>query len=152
MPHLKPIPSAPAERGEFRRFRPAVPVAARRLVLRAGIVLASFGLVLVAASQSRPDLIASRLGLPGFAVEGKSSVELANLAGFQRRGNSLVGEVKTRDGATMRLVFDARTHALIGLRVLDPAPEAAPREAEAARACLDTSSVAPLPESASPAN
>lgn len=152
MPHLKSIPPTPAERGAPRHFRLAVPVAVRRLALRVGIVLASFGVVLVAASQSRPDLIASRLGLPGFAAEGKTSVELANLAGFQRRGNSLVGEVKTRDGATMRLVFDARTHALIGLRVLDPAPETAPREADATRACLNTSSTAPLPDSRSPAN
>jgi len=151
MPHLKSIPFTPAERGEPHRFRLAVPVVARRVVLRAGIVLASFGLVLVAASQSRPELIAARLGLPGFAVEGKTSAELANLAGFQRRGNSLVGEVKTRDGATMRLVFDARTHTLIGLRVLDTAAESA-RESEAARACFNTSPAAPLPNDLSPAN
>lgn len=151
MSHLKSIPSAPAERGEPRRFRLAVPVAARRLALRVGIVFASFGVVLVAASQNRPDLIASRLGFPGFAAEGKTSVELANLAGFQRRGNSLVGEVKTRDGTTMRLVFDARTHTLIGLRVLEASAEPV-REPEPTRACLNASPLAPLPDGLSPAN
>ncbi len=47
--------------------------------------------------------------------------ELASLKGFQRRGNSVVGEVCTRDGQVLRLVLDARSQALIGFRVVETA-------------------------------
>jgi hypothetical protein len=175
--------SNPAARGEPHRFPALRGISTRRVVLVGGILAASFGCALVAASQSRPDLIAARLGIPGLGGSGlgvsgltsetkasaetkilsevKTSAGTMNLAGFQRRGNSLVGEVKTRDGAVVRLVFDARTHTLIGLRVLDPV-EQPPREAEAVLACINQSSTAPppvtpltarlLPEAASPAN
>lgn len=138
--------SKPTERGELRLFPIRMGKQARGIMLGVGILIASLGCALVAASQSRPDPIAARLGVtslgtssPGApnpiqsatAGEAKTSdkgttptmiktpVGMINAADLQRRGNSLVGEVKTRNGAVMRLVLDARTHALIGLRVLD---------------------------------
>ncbi|KAF0229500.1 MAG: hypothetical protein FD175_1838 [Beijerinckiaceae bacterium] len=142
----------PSGRGEKRPLRKMSSRKARtRLVVLAAGLLASLGFAVVAASQGRPDLIAARLGIPNLTADGKTTAELTTMAGFQRRGNSLVGEVKTRDGAVMRLVFDARTHTLIGLRVLDPA-ENPSEKAASARACPDESTTAPLPYGVSPAN
>lgn len=122
----------------------------RRLkrALAAGVVLAGCGFALVAASQSRPELTAGRFGLAPQPPEPQATADLNQLSGFQRRGNSLVGEVVTRDGTAMRLVFDARTQALIGLRVLARAPSI-PHEP---RACAVAAPSTPLPEAVTPAN
>lgn len=139
-----------------------------RFVLWSGVMVASFGFVLIAASQNRPVFPVAGLALSPPKNESradtyKATAKLADLASFQRRGNSLVGEVTTREGAVMRLVFDARTHTLIGFRVLDALPNR-PGEPEAARGCVDQSTATlplppspaaaapPLPKAASPAN
>lgn len=172
MPNRQILSTDLTAKGRPYSFRSAISGGTQRIWLRIGVLLVSCGFVLVAASQSRPDLIAARLGLSDLTSEGtiftaskisvgntsvgktsvdKTSAELSNLAGFQRRGNSLVGEVKTRDGAVMRLVFDARTHTLIGLRVLDPVDQRA-HEAAGVKACINQTSTAPLPDGVSPAN
>lgn len=122
----------------------------RRLkrVLGAGIVITGCGFALVAASQSQQELAAGRFGLAPKSQEPQATADLTQLNGFQRRGNSLVGEVVTRDGTAMRLVFDARTQTLIGLRVLSHAP-VTPAET---RACPARPSSPPLPDTATPAN
>jgi hypothetical protein len=49
--------------------------------------------------------------------------DLATLPGFARRGNVLVGEMQGSHGASVRLVFDAKSQKLIGMKVLDaPSP------------------------------
>ena len=124
-----PLPGEAANCGVSSQTHSAKTPGIRRLALRTGMLAAGLGCVLLATSQGRPDFITTRLGFPVLTAEGKTSTELANLAGFQRRGNTLVGEVRTREGATMRLVFDARTHTLIGFRIMDQA-ETTPREPE----------------------
>lgn len=47
--------------------------------------------------------------------------ETPPIPGFQRRGTSFVGDVRGSDGALLRLVFDARTQTLIGMKVIEPA-------------------------------
>ena len=158
--------SQPAARGELHRFFLLPGKAARRLALGVGILAASLGFALVAASQSRPDLIAAGLGLPAAAPsapreigassgtkapnEIKTPIGMISLADLQRRGNSLVGEIRTQDGAVTRLVLDARTHALIGMRVIHAA-EQAQHKLQTARACPDPSPVAPMPGTLLPA-
>jgi hypothetical protein len=41
------------------------------------------------------------------------------LPGFQKKGNLWIGEVRTADGAMIRLVIDARSQAIIGHRVME---------------------------------
>ncbi len=91
----------------------------RRLLV--GVLLATIltGLGMILLSQTRaapeviPPAVTSRL------VENRSMAELGSLPGFQRRGNSVVGEVCTRDGQVLRLVLDARHQTLLGFRVLE---------------------------------
>lgn len=98
-------------------------------------ILGGFGLMALSRSPSTTDAPAtSRL------VENRTMAELGTLPGFQRRGNSVVGEVCTRDGQALRLVLDARSQALIGFRLLEPS--------EARPAC----SASPLPIARTPAN
>jgi hypothetical protein len=117
--------------------------------LIAGLALALAGLCGIPTSlgQDRAGLATARLTIPGVSKDGKSATSPSELHGFQRRGNTLVGEVRSREGAALRLVFDARTHALIGMRVLDPGPEPA-----SLAACPDQTAQAPLPIAVSPAN
>lgn len=157
MSHREDIHGTPAAGGARGRSRSIVPAGGGRAALRLAVLAAATGFALVAASQGRPDMIASRLGLAGVTNDGKVNGELANLAGFQRRGNSLVGEVRTREGVTMRLVLDARTHTLIGVKVLEAAEAQAHPVAEARNGCPAPSTIAPapllpLPTSTAPAN
>ena len=100
------------------------------------------------AQQTATLLPAPHIHVAGLAKAGKNATDGVDLSGFQRRGNTLVGEIKTRDGTPMRLVFDARTHALIGMRVLEPSTPASAPEGT----CADHSAFAPLPTRYSPAN
>jgi hypothetical protein len=43
------------------------------------------------------------------------------LPGFQKRGNTWIGDIRTTDGSTIRLVIDARNQMIIGHRVIEPA-------------------------------
>ncbi|WP_284177697.1 hypothetical protein [Rhabdaerophilum sp. SD176] len=98
-------------------------------------ILGGFGLMALSRSPATTDAPGgSRL------VENRTMVELGTLPGFQRRGNSVVGEVCTRDGQALRLVLDARNQTLIGFRLLEPN--------EARPGCL----ASPLPIARTPAN
>jgi len=113
----------------------------------AGILVGHLGSAAL-AQQTATLLPAPHIHVAGLAKAGKNATDGVDLSGFQRRGNTLVGEIKTRDGTPMRLVFDARTHALIGMRVLEPStPAGAPEDT-----CADHSAFAPLPTRYSPAN
>lgn len=91
-------------------------------------------------AETPPVPVTSRL------VESRTMAELAGVPGFQRRGNTVVGEVCTREGQTLRLVIDARTQALVGFRQLSPAESGNPVNRSA---CLPAG---PLPIAQSPAN
>lgn len=136
--------------GEPRPFSPRR-AALRAMVLGLGFALVSLCGTYAPLAQDKASLATARLNIPGVSKDGKSASNPSELSGFQRKGNTLVGEVKTREGAVLRLVFDARSHALIGMRVLDPA---APAGADLAAngACPDQTVIAPLPITHSPAN
>jgi len=93
----------------------------RRLLAGILVTMILFGLGLIAWSQSRPDPELPAAPPTSRLVENRTMAELASLKGFQRRGNSVVGEVCTRDGQVLRLVLDARNQALIGFRVVETA-------------------------------
>lgn len=80
-------------------------------------ILGGFGLM----ALSRSELAAEGPAAPVSSrlVENRTMAELGTLPGFQRRGNSLVGEVCTRNGQALRLVLDARNQTLIGFRLLE---------------------------------
>jgi hypothetical protein len=97
----------------------------------AGFGIAYLGMTFVVASQGKTG-VQRQTGaheqaaakpppsMDGMVIpEPRPPVSMSHLAGFRRHGSTLVGEVKSSDGATLRLVFDARTHTLIGLKVLD---------------------------------
>jgi hypothetical protein len=69
----------------------------------------------------------------------------ASIPGFRRLGSSLVGTVRTEDGASIRLVFDARSLALIGMKQIEAPPGPA-------RGCISLSSELPLPPKVPPAS
>lgn len=121
------------------------------MVAGLGFALASLCGTYAPLAQDKATLATARLNIPGVSKDGKSASNPSELSGFQRKGNTLVGEVKTREGAVLRLVFDARSHALIGMRVLDPAGPAGAEQA-AHSACPDQTASAPLPITLSPAN
>jgi hypothetical protein len=60
-------------------------------------------------------------------VTGSASRLPEQMPGFQRRGSSLIGEFRTKDGQSIRLVIDARTHTVIGVKVLEGKDLAAAR-------------------------
>lgn len=103
------------------------------------------GFALMALAQSGPPRLIAQRQAPGAELPTAPF----DLSGFQRRGNTLVGETVTTGGTRMRLVIDARTHALIGLRKLDSAASAG---SGAIRACPDGKAAAPLPGPARNAN
>lgn len=83
-----------------------------------GLSIFGLGIVLIASVGNLPRP-------PAVQLAGSAIVPLANsvapnmaIPGFQRRGNTLVGEVVTQDGTNLRLVFDARTKTLIGMRMV----------------------------------
>jgi hypothetical protein len=127
-------------------FRPSAP--AMRRVLRfalagSALALASSLLPIDAVSQNLSERVVTRLGLK--TATPAASLSPANLPGFKRHGTSLVGMVQTEDGATMRLVFDARTATLIGIKAVAPA-------ARTEKGCISLSIDAPLPGRTTPAN
>lgn len=91
----------------------------RRLLV--GVLLTTIltGLGMILLSQTRADTDVIPTTVTSRLVENRSMAELGNLPGFQRRGNSVIGEVCTRDGQVLRLVLDARHQTLIGFRVLE---------------------------------
>ncbi len=121
------MPSAQVETAGFPgsgragRVVPSDRLWPRRLL--AGILVTTIllGLGLIAWSQGQPDPDAPAALPTSRLVENRTMAELASLPGFQRRGNSVVGEVCTRDGQSLRLVLDARSQALIGFRVVETA-------------------------------
>ena len=125
--------------------------ALRAMVAGLGFALVSLCGTYAPLAQDKTSLATARLNIPGVSKDGKSASNPSELSGFQRKGNTLVGEVKTREGAVLRLVFDARSHVLIGMRVLDP-PSPASAGVVASSACPDQTSSAPLPITLSPAN
>lgn len=56
------------------------------------------------------------------AVLDRKAIETLDLSTFQKKGTVLVGETTTPAGVRLRLVIDARTHQLVGMRVIE-APE-----------------------------
>ena len=56
------------------------------------------------------------------ATRPSQSQKQSAIPGFTRRGTSLVAEMRSQDGSLVRLVIDARSHTLIGAKVIEPAP------------------------------
>jgi hypothetical protein len=108
-----------------------------RLAVWCIALVASGASVLVAASQSRGGLGSALPATQTTAPDLRAAIDLPQLSGFQKRGNALIGEVRTRDGTMLRLVFDARTQALIGLKVLATTPEGPACPVEAISAPVD---------------
>ncbi|WP_150286199.1 hypothetical protein [Rhabdaerophilum calidifontis] len=123
-----PSPQPAPEGGAAPRLR-------RRLTVAAGIAFGSIGFAVVALSQVRQTMLA-----PPAPGDGTLAGELTRLAGFQRRGTLIVGEVRAGDGTPLRLVFDARSQSLVGFRVLER-----PAAAEAGPACPVAEAGTPLP-------
>lgn len=151
MPNRPATPgNATARSGESRHFS-LTRAALRVMLLGLSLSLASLAVTHASLAQDRATMATARLNIPGVSKDGKSASNPSELSGFQRKGNTLVGEVKTREGAVLRLVFDARSHVLIGMRVLDPASPAGADQAMNS-ACPDQTASAPLPITLSPAN
>jgi hypothetical protein len=74
------------------------------------------------ASDLASVVLSAPRGAPGSSLRQPEA-----LPGFQRRGNSLVGEFTTRDGQLIRLVIDGRTHTIVGARVVQDAGSTASR-------------------------
>lgn len=139
-----PKSGGPALNGAPRRLPHfAGNVGLRPILWIAGLV-ASAASALVAASQSRTGLGGANLVPAPAAIEAQIPRDLAGLSGFQRRGNALIGDVCTRSGTMLRLVFDARSHALIGLKIVENQP--------GGTSCRLEGAIAPLPATAPPAN
>ncbi len=96
------------------RFPPAR--GKRNLLIGAGIVAAA--LVAGGLASAWVAALAVKPGAnPGAGLEG-TSLEHLDLSRFQQRGNLLVGETTAPSGARLRLVLDARSRQLVGLRVI----------------------------------
>lgn len=49
----------------------------------------------------------------------RAAIARLDLSNFQRKGTLLIGEATAPSGARLRLVLDARTHELVGMRVIE---------------------------------
>ena len=92
----------------------------RGLVLGLGILVLALGAAWFASAQLQP--IAE--SAPDKMTKTRPALDRATLAKldlstFQRRGALLVGEITTPAGVRLRLVMDANTRELVGLRVVE---------------------------------
>jgi hypothetical protein len=101
----------------------------RTVLLALGLLLGASGIGYLATSQLQPapakpavpsvsETTSQRSTLEKAGLD-KASLAALDVSGFQRRGNFLVGETTTRAGVRLRLVLDARSHDLVGLRVVE---------------------------------
>jgi hypothetical protein len=98
------------------------------LVLALSILILAYGLIgQVSAIQGEQStlLAAQRETLPGLGL--KAPLDLATIPGFRKRGMVFVGEVQGGNGTLLRLVFDSKSNALIGMHVVGPSAQADPR-------------------------
>ncbi len=116
---------------------PASAALSRRRMLTVGaLVLGAFALPMAAFSASLSDRVAERLGLKPSAQQVAASP--AHLPGFRKQGTLLVGTIRAEDGSTLRMVFDARTMTLVGLKQVEPA-------SPSTSGCVSFAPEAPLP-------
>ena len=92
----------------------------RGLTLGLGILILALGAAWFASSQLQPTPEPAR-DKQAKARAGLDRATLAklDLSTFQRRGALLVGEVTTAAGVRLRVVMDANTREVVGLRVLE---------------------------------
>lgn len=121
---------------------PAAP-SRRRIAFVGVLVLGAVALPMAAFSESLSDRVAERLGLKTPARQVAASP--AHLPGFRKQGALLVGTLRAEDGSTLRMVFDARTMTLVGLKQVEPA-------ATTATGCVSLAPEAPLPSGQQAAN
>lgn len=108
----------------------------RRPVLVAALVIGAVALPMAAFSESLSERVAERLGLKAPAKQVAASQP--HLPGFRKQGSLLVGTMRAEDGSFLRMVFEARTMTLIGLKPIEP-------PTHAATGCLSLAPEAPLP-------
>lgn len=121
MPQTMTSPSMPLDPATvFRAAR-----GKRGLVLGLGIVLLSLGTAWFASSQLQPAPARTPAETAGSGLDRAALAKL-DLSTFQRRGNLLVGQITTPAGVRLRLVMDANTRALVGLRVVETEAGTAP--------------------------
>lgn len=89
-------------------------------------ILALAASVLANFSGGSPTSSDIALATPAF-TKGDSAITPAPPSraippGFQKRGTTLVGEMRTPDGMLIRLVLDGRTQTLIGAKIVESAP------------------------------
>lgn len=104
----------------------------RRPVLVAALVIGAVALPMAAFSES----LSERLGLKAPAKQVAASQP--HLPGFRKQGSLLVGTMRAEDGSFLRMVFEARTMTLIGLKPIEP-------PTHAATGCVSLAPEAPLP-------
>jgi hypothetical protein len=92
----------------------------RGLVLGVGILLAALLGAWYASAQLKPGASPAP-EKPGQMRAGldRATLDTLDLSTFQRRGTLLVGEVTTPAGVRLRLVLDATSRELVGLRVVE---------------------------------
>lgn len=114
---------------------PAAP-SRRRMALVGALVLGAFALPMAAFSANLTDRVAEHLGLKPPAQQIAASPP--HLPGFRKQGTLLVGTMRAEDGSTLRMVFDARTMTLVGLKPVEPA-------STTNAGCVSLAPEAPLP-------
>lgn len=92
----------------------------RGFALGLGILLLALGAAWFAGTQLEPTRDTTQ-DKPTKARAGLDRATLAtlDLSTFQRRGALLVGEVTTAAGVRLRVVMDANTREVVGLRVVE---------------------------------
>lgn len=89
----------------------------RGLLLAAALLAVALGAGWAAtawlASPASPVVASVGAGLD------RSALRNLDLSTFQKRGTLLIGETTAPSGARLRLVLDARTHELVGMRVVE---------------------------------
>ncbi|HRE21067.1 MAG TPA: hypothetical protein PKW21_08550 [Rhabdaerophilum sp.] len=115
----------------------------RRMVLVGALVLGAFALPMAAFSESLPGRVAERLGLK--APVRQVATSPPHLPGFRKQGTLLVGTMRAEDGSSLRMVFDARTMTLVGLKQVEPATTTT-------TGCVSLAPDAPLPSGRQTAN
>lgn len=126
------------------RLEPASPPPRpRRRALVGALVIGAVALPMAAVSEGLPGRVAESLGLKPAARQ--SAATPPQLPGFRRQGALLVGTMRAEDGSTLRMVFDARTMTLVGLKPVEP-------PAGATTGCVSLGPDAPLPFRSQAAN
>lgn len=116
----------------------------RRAALVGALVLGAVALPMAAFSESLSGSVAERLGLK-VPTRQAASTAPSSLPGFRKQGALLVGTMRADDGSTLRMVFDARTMTLVGLKPVEP-PAMPPT------GCVSLAPDAPLPSGKQAAN